>query len=118
MNWCETLPEVIRAFSLNMAAGMGQQTIRQAFLWGLGAVYLFAFLSLYLQIPGTFDEFASSRPVGITLPISIFCLCDVYIRYFVFANPHVICSLVFLLLGLYGDRGIIPAHRLMMKGTL
>jgi hypothetical protein len=51
-----------------MAAGMDQQTTRQAFLWGLGAIYLFAFLSLYLQIPG-----------------------------------------------LYGDKGIVPVHRLMMK---
>eukprot|EP00118_Oscarella_pearsei_P025351 m.308033 g.308033 ORF g.308033 m.308033 type:complete len:675 (+) comp43282_c0_seq1:47-2071(+) len=37
-----------------MAASLQQQRVRQIFLWSLGVVYLFAFLSLYLQIPGLY----------------------------------------------------------------
>ncbi|XP_065835923.1 lipase maturation factor 2-like [Oscarella lobularis] len=33
---------------------MEQAYVRQIFLWSLGAIYLFAFLSLYVQIPGLY----------------------------------------------------------------
>ena len=38
----------------NMAAAFrgGQQVVKQGFLWCMAAVYLFAFTSLYVQIPG------------------------------------------------------------------
>lgn len=29
-----------------------QSLVRQGFLWGLAVIYLFAFTSLYIQIPG------------------------------------------------------------------
>ena len=29
-----------------------QQVVRQGFLWCMAAIYLFAFTSLYVQIPG------------------------------------------------------------------
>jgi len=38
------------------AAGtkQNQQVVRQSFLWCMAAIYLFAFTSLYVQIPGQY----------------------------------------------------------------
>ena len=40
-----------------------QQVVRQSFLWCVAAIYLFAFTSLYVQIPGEFTAFISYRSV-------------------------------------------------------
>lgn len=39
-----------------MAASREIQETRQLFLWLMGCMYMFAFGSLYVQIPGMFDN--------------------------------------------------------------
>jgi len=51
MKWLVNMPPVTQGKS--KMAGYGKQVlVRNAFLWFMSAIYLFAFSSLYIQIPG------------------------------------------------------------------
>lgn len=51
MTWLVNMPPVTQGKS--KMAGYGKQVlVRDAFLWFMSAIYLFAFSSLYVQIPG------------------------------------------------------------------
>ena len=90
-----SIPRGICCFLLPVNA-MEQAYVRQIFLWSLGAIYLFAFLSLYVQIPGKSASHSKSKPEA--KPGSRFSTNQI------------------VLTGLYGTDGLLPVFRLMPFG--
>lgn len=89
----------------NMAAYGKQALVRNTFLWFIAAIYLFAFSSFYIQIPGKYRNF-TSFPCMINLNWGI----EKRNLYHNFPFLHNA--------GLYGKNGVLPAKLALREGEI
>ena len=89
----------------NMVAYGKQALVQNTFLWFIAAIYLFAFSSFYIQIPGKYRNVISFR-------------CMINLNWGI-ENRNLYHNFYFLHnAGLYGKNGVLPAKLALREGEI